>query len=685
MNCHAKFHTIAVTRFWHKGSGRLQALSIVLTFSVGVALPLWRAEAEPVGGGVVVLVNSTSAKYPDFQHFIQPYLDHFGVPYAVLDIGTNAAVTNLESYALVIVGHGQLDTNDVYLSTVSQDSLSAAVASGTGLVNFDSDLSAAGVARYQFAQDIFGFSYAAAASVSSITFPPTEPQSQMHFITGRHPTNDVITLNASMNVSGITLPSDAETLAFSGGQPFLAIRKYGRGRAVQWASYDWMAVAVKGPMAGLDDLIWRSFVWAARKPFVIRGMPNFVTMRVDDVEGPLWWAHVANEMGFIPWIGPFITPMNQTNVADLRSMVTNGNATASVHAFTATDFVYWNHAGATNWPDDVMSNRFYTATQWHVTNGIPIARIVVPHYSEMGANAFAWLKTWGTDFVTPRQNVGTPWGAPWIMAGPYRLYESPQSASGPNPTFYADFMAIPGHPELAGQFFLCFTIIADDASCQEWCPDNDVAGAIGRGTRQLKRALDGMALATLFTHEWHIHPTSCCGNVTTPTNNWRAMLQGITNNLAAYNPIYVTLDYACQYVRATRTARITASEFDRNTGQVNVTVSGGADIPILLQIYVGEDNAITNLFGTVPAFSGSLTLTAATLAPTFSSLALLPDHTLQLSLAGLSNFSYRIDGSTDLLHWGTLTNVPNPNGTLQLIDISATNYSHRFYRATWIP
>jgi hypothetical protein len=648
-------------------------------------LSLWRAEAETVGGGAIVLVNSASAKYPDFQHLIQPYLDHFGVPYAVLDISTNTSVTNFERHALVIVGHGQIDTNHAYLSTASQSSLTAAIVSGSGLVNFDSDLSAAGVGRYQFVQDIFGFSYGAAASGSSIAFPPTDPQSKMHFITAMHPTNDVIALKSSMNVADITLPSDAQALAVSGGQPFLAIRKYGQGRAVQWASYDWMAVAVKGPMAGLDDLIWRSLVWAARKPFVLRGLPNFVTMRVDDVEGPLWWAHVANEMGFKPWLGPFITPMNQAAVADLRSMVTNGNATASVHAFTGSDFLYWNHAGATNWPDDVISNRFYTATQWHLNNGIPIAKVAVPHYSEMGANAFPWLKNWGIEFVTPRQNVGTPWGAPWIKAGPYRLYETPQNGFGPFPLFYADFMAIPGHPELAGQFFLCVTVIADDASCQEWCPDNDVPGAIGRGTRQLKRALDGMALATLFTHEWHIHPTSCCGSVTTPTNNWRAMLQGITNNLAAYNPIYVTLDYACQYVRATRTTRITTSEFDQGTGQVNVTVSGSADIPILVQIFVGEDNGITNLVGTVPAFSGSLTLTAATLAPRFSSVSLLPDRTLQLSLTGLSNFSYRIDGSTDLVHWRTLTNLPNLNGTLQLIDSSATNFSSRFYRAIWIP
>jgi hypothetical protein len=194
-----------------------------------------------------------------------------------------------------------------------------------------------------------------------------------------------------------------------------------------------------------------------------------------------------------------------------------------------------------------------------------------------------------------------------------------------------------------------------------------------------------MALATLFTHEWYIHPTSCCGDTPITTNNWRTILQNITNNLAAYHPIYVTLDYACQYVRATRTARLTASEFDPATGQVNVTLSGSTDIPTQVHIYVGEDSAITNLVGTIPAFSGSVTLAAATLAPTFGSLALLPNGTLQFFLTGLSNFSYRIDGSTDLLHWETLTSLPNPNGTLQLIDPSPTNLPRRFYRATWIP
>ena len=81
-----------------------------------------------VSADALVLVNSTSAKYPDFQHYLKTYLDHFGFPYSVLDLATNAIGTNLGSYALIIIGHSQLDTNQVFLNTAAQLNLAAAVA-----------------------------------------------------------------------------------------------------------------------------------------------------------------------------------------------------------------------------------------------------------------------------------------------------------------------------------------------------------------------------------------------------------------------------------------------------------------------------------------------------------------------------------------------------------------------------
>ena len=282
----------------------------------------------------VVLVNSASPAYPDFQRHIQPYLDNFGVPYTVWDIVTNSVDTNIARYAVIIIGHSQLDPGGTYLGSNAQQNLTTAVTNGTGLVNFDADLSSGGgTARYQFIQSVFGFGYGSAGSGGSVTMPATEPGSQMHFITARHQAGDAIAFRSSMNLPGIVAPSNVTAVALSGGQPLVAVTKFGQGRAVQWSSYDWMTTSVLGPIEGLDDLVWRGIVWAARKPFVMRGLPNFVTMRVDDVSGPFWWAHSAIDLGFKPWLGLFLNNIDDTKAADLRSMVTNGLATTSIHSF----------------------------------------------------------------------------------------------------------------------------------------------------------------------------------------------------------------------------------------------------------------------------------------------------------------------------------------------------------------
>jgi hypothetical protein len=566
-----------------------------------------------------VLVNSTSAKYLDFQRLIQPYLDNFGVPYTVQDIATNASTTNLINYALVVIGHKQFDTNHVHLDSNAQANISRAISNGVGLLNFDNDLAVGALPRYQFVQDIFGFGYGGAVTGVNAVFPPTEPSSQMHYITALHQSNQTIPLRVSMSLAGITLPTNATAILLSSGHPLLVVRKFGIGRAVQWASYDWIPTDVLGPLEGLDDTFWRSLVWAARKPFVMRGLPNFVTFRVDDSEGPFWWAQMAIDAGFKPFLPVFLSNINQANTADLRRMVTNGNATTSIHSFTSSTMFYFNHQTETSYSDTAISNNFYIGTQWHVTNGIPISKVVQTHYSEIGPNAFAGLMQWGVEFIPLEVVPGTvEYGAnpaQWLIAGPYRYYETPGQGQSPLPLYYADFLTIPGHPEMAGKFFNCYTEIRDAGSCGEWCPNNgDVPTVIARGTDMLKRSMDSLVLPTLFTHEWYIHPTSCCGDTTISSNNWRAILSGITNNLAPYKPMYVTLDYGNQYVRATRTSRIISSQFDPASGEVSVTLSGYSDLDTSVKVFVGADNSISNYVGTIAAFTNAVTVIAATLS-----------------------------------------------------------------------
>ena len=81
--------------------------------------------------------------------------------------------------------------------------------------------------------------------------------------------------------------------------------------------------------------------------------------------------------------------------------------------------------------------------------------------------------------------------------------------------------------------------------------------------------------------------------------------------LAPYNPIYVTLDYASQYVRATRTSRLTSSVFDSGSGRVTAFISGQTDLDTQLYVFNGADSGISNVVATVPMFSGSITSTVA--------------------------------------------------------------------------
>ena len=686
---------------------RMAACLLALVLALAVAT---RAGAN--NAGAVVLVNSQSARYADFAHFLQPYLSNFGVPYTVLDLGTGAAVTNLTNYALIIVGHAQLDTNRVYLTPVVQSNLSLAVSNGVGLVSFDNVLFSNTTPLYQFEQNIFGAVYTNPVTSGSIVFPPTQAGSTMHYITALHLTNELLVLSNAdngttvMTVTGLKLPTNDTAVATCGGAPFVVVTRYGQGRAVQWTSYDWMSSTIQGPVNGLDDLVWRGFVWAARKPFVMRGMPHFATMRIDDVTGdeatgssappPFWWVHEMTNAGFKPWLALFIDDITPASIGDLSNLVASGRVTASIHSFSAyqagpTNFFYFNHATESQYSDAEMAQNYQRGTAFLTNNGIPSSSVVIAHYSEIGTNAFFGMTNWGVQFFMIEIVPGTieypssgP-GAPWLVAGPYRLYETPQPGQINMPMYYADWLTVPNHPELNGVFFDCYTEIRNVGEYGEWAPGtSDVPSAITRGYQMLKRGFDSMTLGNIFTHEFYIDPSDGPADGNISTNNFTSILQGITNDVAPYSPIYVTLDYGCQYVRATRTSQVVSADCDPVTGNVTANFTGYTDLPLTAYYYVGADSAITNLTGTVPIFSGSTNVLlgvspqqAQILSPAMNG------GNFQFTLIGPYGQSYSIDGSPDFGTWSQLQTIMLSN-TPSFLSLPSSS-TKQFLRARLLP
>lgn len=216
----------------------------------------------------LVLINSQSFQVRAAEEMVRPYLDHFGVPYQVLDLLGSALPDNLVDFPLIIVAHDQFDPDGRRLGGGGIQLLGDAVQAGSGLVSFDPLIP----------QLLVNGQIPALTSttVDSLVIEGGHPISK-GFEGGQ-----TIRLCSEMKMAGVL---GGDVIAKGNGAPFLSATIFGDGRIVSWACMDWMHTAVLGPLGGLDSLFWRGLAWAARKPFCMRGFPPIVTMRVDDVAG----------------------------------------------------------------------------------------------------------------------------------------------------------------------------------------------------------------------------------------------------------------------------------------------------------------------------------------------------------------------------------------------------------------
>jgi hypothetical protein len=508
-------------------------------------------------GNVLVIMNSSSTYYSVGNTYIIPYLDHFGLPYSVIDIAKEKISGSFTKNALIIIAHKEIEQG---VKELIKPRILEAVNSGTGLVSFDF--------HFSLQEEYKPVEY---NRVRNISFSKSE-----NYIVSSHEPSDTITLFGEMSLPKIP---DQNNMLLSGDSlhPLLIITQKEKGRIVTWTSMDWMQTAVSGPLGGLDDCLWRSFVWAAKKPFALRGLAPVVTMRVDDVSGqgeefwgesPLYWVKTANKYGLKPYLSLFIYNLRPGAIEELRGYLLNGQATAAPHAFGRPprtemsgfksdyftenidsgyykgyyyypeglpfrteeydEFIYFNWHEQKPWSDSVVQSGLQAVDEWYKKHQpLPMSKYLVPHWYEMGENVIPWIADrWGIEFVGIVMAPGMNYSGyiPWLKAGPFRLFEEPGASAfikelrAQHPVYYADFIRYGER-----QLFNCVTEIRDDAG-YEWAPDNDVQASTGRGIRQLKRALNSMAPAVLFTHEtdfiYKIKP-----------ENWDLELKGVLEGI----------------------------------------------------------------------------------------------------------------------------------------------------------
>ena len=609
---------------------------IILLLLTGSFLLTGCEKKEGPAANVLVLMNSESPSWSEGKDYLLPYLDHFGVPYRTVDLQQEPLPEDLDDYALLVIAHKQIGLD---LQEEIKPAIRQAVEKGTGLVSFD-------------------FHFSLQSLYRPVAYDKTKEliiSGKEHYILSSHVAGEKMALFGEMALPRLK-EIEGDVLIRGGEDPLLVAYTQGRGRVAVWTSMAWMSTFVLGPLGGLDDCLWRSIVWAARKPFAFRGLPPIVAMRVDDVAGlgerwgktPLYWVKTINKHGLSPFLALFIYNLNPAAIDELRGYLLAGKATASPHAFgrpprseapgfkgdnlTAMDpdfykgfyyypealelrgrdydeYIYYDHHNDRPWSDAEAERGLKAVDEWYAKHQpLPMSVFFTPHWGEYGSNVIHHIvDKWGIEFLGDGMGPDVRFlnSVPWLRAGPFRLYEEPGTCAlgeelrGKRPIYYADFIRVADRT-----LFVCNTEIRE-FTAYEWGPDNDVEASVARGVKILERELNSMALTVLFTHE-----TDFICKIT--PENWDKILEGVLDGISAYKPVLMSLDDAVRYVRATKTSAFDGYKYDAGSHLLQARFSGSTDVPTHFYLFTEKDGEILSRLVEIKPFKGSLTVTTKT-------------------------------------------------------------------------
>ncbi|MGH9570697.1 MAG: BACON domain-containing protein, partial [Candidatus Angelobacter sp.] len=478
-------------------------LRTILAALLLVSVSMIAASAQTRDLTVDVLVNSTnttgyntSATSPgEYQRYPERYLEHLQVPYRVIDV-SKAPPPDLTAVPLVIAGHRGLN-----LTPAWQQAIINAVQSGTGFVNLDWDTN---IGTNAHIQAIFGATGSVAGTPgTSITLPAAflPDGATPHYITGLQirvpstPPGDLVyQFHTDDNgvqgaaTSTVLINGKGTVLARIGSDPLLTVTSFGSGQAVNFGTYDYLRADRFGFLMGLDDLFWRSLVFAARKPFVLRGYPRFFAVqqddpvagwedRIGDLSNPAFTGNVQADGTGGPWK---VTGMIQTDDLDPGSaertaiigFINQGRLQVAPHTVTGASGgdLYWTGETPNPLTDAQWLANYNSLVAFQHGNGgadvLPFGASMNPHFWDLSNNVGNDLWNIGIRYITQIQKPGvyfeqTPAKGPAqrLMLHPFRIYELPPTYGNPNerwPIFYADDYTVGSRSGQPSRTFFAF-------------------------------------------------------------------------------------------------------------------------------------------------------------------------------------------------------------------------------------
>ena len=212
-------------------------------------------------------------------------LIHLGLPYRLHDLAEGPLTAGAaRGHAAILLAQEGVTAA---LGDDGARAVLAALEVGAGLVSLDSRLPENGTLAAAL-----GLNGGAEAVTAAVRAPTND-----HFITHVRVPGEEVTFLRPTPLRPAT--GGRALLTGAAGEPALLAGRHGYAKAELWqgrwahwclSQQLWLNDYL-GHANGLDDLFWRAIVWAARKPFAMKAMPPYVTMRVDDCQGQggFWW------------------------------------------------------------------------------------------------------------------------------------------------------------------------------------------------------------------------------------------------------------------------------------------------------------------------------------------------------------------------------------------------------------
>lgn len=512
--------------------------------------------------GVVVVLRDARGRLCDRRvadMCLEPFLVHAGIPFVTFDVSTEELdEDSLSSAALVLVGQERLLSG---LPRGVLATLETAVNRGVGLVNVDCDLRGASGRVRSF----LGLEPAKHPVCSDQLFFP----SNRHYVTELHARNELLSIKrfvplypqASRSPDWRVLAEailGKEQLIASrhltpgtrlepGHAPVLLARdSSGLGRMAHFnVSQRLWLEEFNGHVAGLDDVLYRLIVWTAKKPFAVKTLPPFVSLRIDDCVGAhdFRYVEIFNQYGFIPTVACFWDKLSESGWDRVKELSATGAARFPTHAFSYYDLLYYDF-GVGEYPRDELSRRFEKEDAILARHGLEAPKTAHGHWNALGVNSLPFLKDRGRLFIENPCNIGelkcerTP-----VSIHPYGSDVMGYDFLEDDHDFFRFFQRAKA-PGMTSVDFL-------EGDVLTWLgqsPRNDVSKAIERGAGQIKAGLTSQCFGQAVTHEQKLSVMTL--------DEIDDMGKGIAAELEPFNVIHKPLDDIAAHLKAHRRSRL---------------------------------------------------------------------------------------------------------------------------------